>query len=109
MSMHAFEQNNKELIEQYVKRVPRDWKKMVDDLNHMWYQKEYFSDSVYSRIRIPVMIVLGDRDDISLEHGLEMHGRIKGSQYGVLPNTTHHVFAEKPHLINKIAVDFFLK
>jgi pimeloyl-ACP methyl ester carboxylesterase len=73
----------------------------------MWYAKEYFSDSIYARIKIPVMIVIGDRDDISLEHGAEMYRLIKGSQYCVLPNTTHDVFAEKPDLINKIAIDFF--
>jgi pimeloyl-ACP methyl ester carboxylesterase len=70
------------------------------------YEKEYFPTSVYGGINIPVMIVLGDRDMISIEHGLEMHRLIKNSQYCVLPNTTHEVFAEKPDLINKIAIDF---
>ena len=74
----------------------------------MVYQKEsYFSDSIYGRINIPVMIVLGDRDDIITEHGLEMHRLIKGSQFCVLPNTSHEVFTERPDLINKIAIDFF--
>ena len=53
------------------------------------------------------MIVLGDRDVISIEHGVEMYRQIKRSQYCVLPNTTHEVFAEKPDLISKIATDFF--
>jgi pimeloyl-ACP methyl ester carboxylesterase len=71
------------------------------------YQKEYFPTSVYDGITIPVMIVLGDRDVISIEHGLEMYRLIKNSQYCVLPNTTHEVFAERPDLINKVAIDFF--
>jgi pimeloyl-ACP methyl ester carboxylesterase len=53
------------------------------------------------------MIVLGDRDDISIEHGLEMHRLIKGSQFCILPNTTHEVFAEQPELITRIATSFF--
>ena len=73
----------------------------------MWYAREYFPNSIYDDIRIPVMIVLGDKEDISLEHGLEMHRLIKKSQFCVLPNTTHDVFAERPELINKIAIDFF--
>jgi pimeloyl-ACP methyl ester carboxylesterase len=85
----------------------KEWKKMATNLNLMWYGKEYFPINVYDKIRIPVMIVLGDRDDISIEHGLEMHRLIKNSQYCVLPNTTHEVFAERPDLINKIAIDFF--
>ncbi len=95
-------------IEWYGTLTPKkDWRKMANNLNLMWYAKEYFPVSIYDRISQPVMIVLGDRDDISVEHGLEMHRRIKNSQFCVLPNTSHEVFAEKPDLINKIALDFF--
>jgi pimeloyl-ACP methyl ester carboxylesterase len=76
-------------------------------LNNMVYAHEYYSKSIYDRINIPVMIVLGDRDDIITEHGLEMHRLIKNSQFCVMPNTSHEVFTEKPKLINKIALDFF--
>ena len=109
MTLDFFEEKNKELIERYMSLHPKkDWKKFMTDANAMVYQKEsYFSDSIYGRINIPVMIVLGDRDDIIIEHGMEMHRLIKGSQFCVLPNTTHEVFAERPDLITKIAIDFF--
>jgi pimeloyl-ACP methyl ester carboxylesterase len=107
MSLSMFEKVNKSLIEEYMKKLPRDWKKYQRDLDKMVYAKEYFPDSVYASIHIPVMIVLGDQDMISIEHGNEMHQKIKGSQFCVLPNTTHYVFIEKPELINKIAIDFF--
>jgi pimeloyl-ACP methyl ester carboxylesterase len=110
LPMDDWEKNNKEIIEKYMKTLPRDWKKLVNDLNTMWYQHEdYFSKSVYDSIKVPVMIVLGDRDQITTEHGLEMHRLIKGSEFCVLPNTSHEVFAERPDLINKIAIDFFNK
>lgn len=102
-----WEENNRETIEWYLKTMDRDWKKLHNDLNAMWYQNEYFSDSIYAHIHQPVMIVLGDRDDISLEHGLEMYRLIKKGQYCVLPNTTHEVFSERSDLINRIALDFF--
>lgn len=99
---------NKKDIEWYNTLTPKkDWKKTVSNMNKMVYQKEYFSDSIYNNIHIPVMIVLGDNDMISIEHGLEMHKEISNSQYCVLPNTTHEVFTEKPELINDIAMDFF--
>jgi pimeloyl-ACP methyl ester carboxylesterase len=104
-----WEKNNKEIIEKYMKTLPRDWKKLVNDLNTMWYQHDYFSKSIYDSIKVPVMIVLGDRDQIVTEHGLEMHRLIKGSEFCILPNTSHEVFAERPDLINKIAIDFFNK
>jgi len=68
-----------------------------------------FSKSIYGRIKVPVMIVLGDRDGIMTEHGLEMHRLIRGSQFCVLPNTSHEVFTKRPNLINTIAMDFFSK
>jgi len=109
MTLDYFEKTNKELIERYTNMLPRkDWKKFMNDENAMVYQKEsYFPDSIYGRINIPVMIVLGDRDEIIIEHGLEMHRLIKKSQFCILPNTTHEVFFERPELINKIAIDFF--
>lgn len=100
--------SNKKDIEWYNTLTrKKDWRKMVNNINMMVYAKEYFPTRVYDSINIPVMIVLGDRDDISIEHGLEMHRLIKNSQYCVLPNTTHEVFAERPDLIAKIAIDFF--
>ncbi|MBS1978001.1 MAG: alpha/beta hydrolase [Bacteroidetes bacterium] len=98
---------NKEAIEQYVKKYPRDWKKFLIDINIMWHQEIYFSPNVLKEITIPVMIVLGDRDEVTLEHGMEMHHLIKNSQLCILPNTSHQVFHERPTLINQIAIEFF--
>ena len=109
-SLEYWAQLNMKDIQWYNTLIPKkDWRKMVNNLNKMVYEKEYFPTSVYDSINIPVMIVLGDRDMISVEHGLEMYRLIKNSQYCVLPNTTHEVFAERPDLINKIAIDFFKK
>jgi pimeloyl-ACP methyl ester carboxylesterase len=95
-------------IDRYKTLVPaKDWRKQASDLNQMWYADQYFPESTYDRIHVPVMIVLGDRDDISIDHGLDMHRKIKSSQFCVLPNTSHEVFAERPELITKIAIDFF--
>jgi pimeloyl-ACP methyl ester carboxylesterase len=101
-------QANKKDIEWYSTLTPKkDWKKMLNNIDKMVYQKEYFSTSVYNSINIPVTIVIGDRDMISIEHGLEMYRLIKNSQYCVLPKTTHEIFDERPDLINKIAIEFF--
>jgi pimeloyl-ACP methyl ester carboxylesterase len=109
-SLEYWAPSNKKDIEWYNTLTPKkDWRKMVNTINRMVYEKEYFPASVYDRIKIPVMIVLGDRDMISIEHGLEMHKKIKNSQYCVMPNTSHEVFAERPDLISKLAIEFFSK
>jgi len=106
-----FEIKNKEAIKEYISLcpTPRDWRKMLFDLNKMWRKEIYFSPTVLEGLRIPVMIVLGDRDAVTLEHGIEMHRLIKGSQFCVLPNTSHAVFRERPELINEMAITFFSK
>jgi len=107
--IHEWEKKNGAAIEAYVKILPRDWKKLVNDQNEMWYQDEYFSNSILERIDIPVMIAQGDRDDIRLEHGVEIHRLVKNSHFFAVPNTSHDVFAEKSDLITKMAIDFFGK
>lgn len=88
---------------------PTGWRKIINDRIIMWYQTYYFPRELFSRIHIPVMLVFGDHDIIKPEEGLEMHRLIKGSQFCVLPNTSHAVFGEKPQLIDQIAIDFFSK
>jgi pimeloyl-ACP methyl ester carboxylesterase len=105
--LEKWEASNKEWVENYMKAQPRDWKKLRNDLNNMWYQEEYFPKSVLEHITIPVMIATGDRDDIALEHSIEMYRLIGQGQLCVIPNTSHDVFGERADLINKIALDFF--
>jgi pimeloyl-ACP methyl ester carboxylesterase len=98
----------REEIDNYLKLCPgRNWRKMFIDINKMWKRTIYFPASVLEGIKIPVMIVLGDRDAVTLEHGIEMRNLIKGSQFCVLPNTSHRVFHERPLLISEIAINFF--
>jgi pimeloyl-ACP methyl ester carboxylesterase len=107
MSSSNLEKDNKGWIDQYNKLLPRDWRKMMMDIHKMWYREIYFSPRILESLKIPVMIVLGDRDEVTLEHAIEMHRLIKKSQFCVLPKTSHAVFRERSSLINTIAIDFF--
>jgi pimeloyl-ACP methyl ester carboxylesterase len=105
----GFEEMDKEEIEKYLSYYPgRNWKKFFIDINKMWNQEIYFPASDLKAIKVPVMIVLGDRDIVTPEHGIEMHRLIRGSQLCILPGTSHRVFHEKPQLIDTIAIDFFM-
>jgi pimeloyl-ACP methyl ester carboxylesterase len=85
------------------------WKKIVNDRIKMWSQEIYFSPHYLQEIKVPVMLVVGDKDAVKIEHGVEMHHLIKNSQFCVLPNTSHSVFSERPQLINQLAIEFFKK
>jgi pimeloyl-ACP methyl ester carboxylesterase len=102
------ENNLKNWVEIYKGLSPQDdWKRYITEANRMWFEEEYFSKTDLEAIKIPTLIVYGDNDMYTLEHGIEIRNAIKNSEFCVLPNTTHDVFMEKPNLINQIAIDFF--
>jgi len=104
-----FSPEDQKWADRYFVANKSNWRKIINDRIIMWFQEFCFPKELFSQMQIPVMLVFGDRDIIKPEHGLEMHRLIKGSQYCVLPNTSHAVFTEKPELVNKIALDFFSK
>jgi pimeloyl-ACP methyl ester carboxylesterase len=85
-----------------------DWKKFIIDLREMWNRDIYIPGNKVDKISSEVMIVFGDRDLVKLEHGLEMYRAIKGSELLILPNTGHSTFNQRPELMSKLAVEFFI-
>ena len=94
-------------IKLYEKLSPsKDWKRYVNEAKPMWLQEQYFPKSDLEAIKILTLIVYGDNDMYTLEHGIEIHNAIKNSQFCVIPNCSHDVFADKPELISQISIDF---
>ena len=48
-----------------------------------------WSDEQLAGITAPVLVVIGDHDFVTIEHGAVMKELIPGSQLAVLPGTTH--------------------
>jgi pimeloyl-ACP methyl ester carboxylesterase len=86
-----------------------NWEKSYKQLYKMWVTKEVISDAHLSNIKSKFLIVYGDKDIMKLEHGLHIYKTIKGSEFCILPNTSHWVFKEKPDLITGIILNFLDK
>lgn len=86
-----------------------NWREFIQDLIKMWGQDVMVPAEKIPRIKAKTLIMLGDRDAIPLEHGVAMYRAIKGSEFSVLPNTTHFVFSERPEWFAQIALDFLSK
>jgi pimeloyl-ACP methyl ester carboxylesterase len=84
-----------------------DWRKFVTDLGVMWRQEIYVPHEKVEKIEAKFLIVIGDRDLITLEHGVEMYHSIDGSELLVLPNTGHMTFWDKPKIMLEFAKEFF--
>jgi hypothetical protein len=66
-----------------------------------------FSD--LHQIKIPVLIMAGDRDAIRPEHTLKLFQNIPKSQLCIIPGATHGAPLEKRELFFKLLSDFFDK
>ncbi len=94
-------------INHYQKLSSKDWKRYISEVGQMWFKDEYFPKSDLEKIKIPTLVIYGDRDMYTLEHGIEIKNAIPKSQFCVIPNCSHEVFSEKPQLFNKLAITFF--
>jgi pimeloyl-ACP methyl ester carboxylesterase len=96
-------------INEYFVGNRSEWKKIINDRKVMWDQQYYFPKELFSKLRMPIMIVSGDRDIVKLDHSIEIYRLLKAGQLCILPNTSHDVFSENPKLISEIAINFFGK
>ena len=101
-------QNWPNWVKHYKNTAPKnnDWKRYINEIKDMWFQEQYFPKSDLENIKVPTLIVYGDNDMYTLEHGIEIHNAIKNSQFCVIPNCSHDVFEEKPELMTNLSFDF---
>lgn len=57
-------------------------------------------------VRNRAMVMVGDDDEVRLEHALEMYRAFPDSELTVVPGTSHGLLVEKPALCNSIIVEF---
>jgi len=62
-----------------------------------------------AKIKIPVMIMSGDRDAVILEHTIKIFRAIPNSNLCILPGTSHFINSEKPDQLLHWLNEFFLK
>jgi pimeloyl-ACP methyl ester carboxylesterase len=52
------------------------------------------------------LVMLGDDDEVRLEHGIELYRSLPDGELAVIPGTSHGLMVEKPALCNTIIIDF---
>ena len=83
------------------------WKALLQNISRMWYNPDEFPQERIKKISIPVLIVLGDRDDaIPLEEALEMYKLIPESELAIAPNSDHFMTDNKRELFVNLILDF---
>lgn len=57
-------------------------------------------------IECRTLVMLGDDDEVRLEHATTLYRGLPQAELAVVPGTSHGLLAEKPELCNKIISDF---
>ena len=73
--------------------------KMRKHISLMVHQKEIAMDSI-RKINVPVMLLVGDRDAVLMQHTMEIFEALPMSNLCVLPASSH--FIEPNHIVKSI-------
>jgi pimeloyl-ACP methyl ester carboxylesterase len=65
-----------------------------------------FTEEQLKQIRVPVLVVVGDRDAINLAQTISLFASLPHSQLFIVPGASHMVPAEQPELINSEVIKF---
>ena len=83
--------------------IMQDYKQIPDPtirkhISLMLHQQEIPMDSI-RKITVPVMLMVGDRDAVLMEHTMEIFEALPLSNLCVLPGSSHFISHEKPDQI----------
>jgi len=76
------------------------------EMSYMWATSPTLTEEDLAAIKVPVLVIVGDHYDISLQHTVKMHEALSNSELFVAPGATHFIHQEKPNLLNKIMHNF---
>ncbi|MGH2741105.1 MAG: alpha/beta fold hydrolase [Thermoleophilaceae bacterium] len=75
-------------------------------LARMNWEEPTLAASDLSGITSRTLVMVGDDDEVTLEHAIAMYRALPGAELAVVPGTSHGLLHEKPALCNTIIVDF---
>jgi pimeloyl-ACP methyl ester carboxylesterase len=75
---------------------PQQWSAFVLGVRKMGVEFRGYSPDDLRALQTPVLITIGDRDGIRLEHAVEMYRLIPNAQLAVFPNATHFLLFQDP-------------
>lgn len=82
----------------------------AEKLRQLWMNRpapDELSFELLKKIRAKVLIMAGDRDEITLEHTLKIYRALSDAQLWILPNTGHGTFIERPDWTDPMVLAFF--
>ena len=79
---------------------------VAEKILHLWRTEPDLPVDALRDLAVPTLVLQGDDDIVTLEHGVAMARAIPDVQLGVVPGTSHMVPYEKPALVAQLFVEF---
>jgi pimeloyl-ACP methyl ester carboxylesterase len=87
---------------------PDRWKRLLQQLAKMWLTPLKYSSEDFQKVRVPVLLMLGDRDQFfPVEENIEMYRMLPSAELVVLPNSDHGLPFTAVELCTQIVLAFF--
>jgi pimeloyl-ACP methyl ester carboxylesterase len=90
---------NREAYERLSPDGPGHWPAVCEKIRLMLLREPDIPTGELARITAPTLLIGGDRDAIRLEHFLELHRSIAGSELCILPGAPHELPVAEPQLV----------
>jgi pimeloyl-ACP methyl ester carboxylesterase len=95
-----------QMVERY-KQLHADWRRLLKQVWPMWTTPTVYGRAELAKVTVPVLIVLGDRDDFfPIEDALALHRMLPNSELAIAPGASHTFFRDKPALFAAPVMDF---
>jgi pimeloyl-ACP methyl ester carboxylesterase len=82
---------------------------VVDKLARMHLDEPTLEVDDLREVRSRTLVMVGDDDEVRLEHALAMYRGIPDAELMVVPGTSHGLLVEKPDLCNKVILEFLIE
>ena len=64
------------------------------------------SNDDLTNITARTLVMIADDDEVELEHAVALYRGLPAAELAVIPGTSHGLLVEKPHLCNRIIIEF---
>ncbi len=85
---------------------PEHYSVVVEKLAQMHTTEPALSTADVASIAHRTLVMLGDDDEVTLEHATALYRALPDAELAVIPGTSHGLLVEKPALCNSIMLDF---
>lgn len=82
------------------------WPTVFQKITTMWTRELHIPIDDLKKLAVPVLVLVGDDDMVSLSHSVELYEALPNAALGVIPFSSHRVLMEKPNIVNPMIVDF---